>query len=135
MLSQQRSSSCCWQQRNLREVRSAHSTVSIRVVVDHNRVAHELVLASTCMAISLTQAGAHSHQEVLSCSCGQLPSKCRQCVRRVRLMKSKGRVKRIRKIHGRSSVPLRQREARIAHASVSKVSHCGAAGLNGTQPR
>ena len=56
----------------LREVRSAHPTVSIRVVVDdlslqrcgdHNRVAHELGLASTRTASELTQAG-NSDQEV-----------------------------------------------------------------------
>ena len=41
-------------------------------------------------------------------------------VRRVRLEKSKGRAKRIRKIHGKSSVPWRRRLAQIAHASVSK---------------
>ena len=50
----------------LREVSQAHPIVSIRVVVDdlslqrfgdHNRVAHELELPSTCMASKLAQAG------------------------------------------------------------------------------
>ena len=48
---------------------------------------------------------------------------------------AKGRVTRIRKIHGRSSVPLRRRLAQIAHASVPKANHYGVAvaGLNETQ--
>ena len=56
-------------------------------------------------------------------------------VRRARLEKSKGRVKRIRKIHGNSSVPLRQRLARIAKSSISKANHYGISvtGLNETQ--
>ena len=45
-------------------------------------------------------------------------------VRRTWLEKSKLCVKRIRKIHGRSSVPLRQRLAVIARASLSKANHC-----------
>ena len=56
-------------------------------------------------------------------------------VRRTRLEKSTGRVKRIRKIHGRLSVPLQRRQSQIAHASVSKANHCGVAitGLIETQ--
>ena len=44
-------------------------------------------------------------------------------------------VKRIRKIHGRLSVPLRLRLAQIAHAAVSKANHYGVVvtGLNETQ--
>ena len=55
--------------------------------------------------------------------------------RRARLEKSKGRVGRIRKIHGKSSVPWRRRLAQIAHASVAKANHNGVAvtGLNETQ--
>ena len=72
----------------LREVRSAHPTVSIRVVVDdlalrhcgeHNRVAQELELASNCMAAKLTQAGC----EVATQSpCGQMCSWRRSAFRR-----------------------------------------------------
>ena len=56
-------------------------------------------------------------------------------VRRARLEKSKGRVKRIRKIHGRSLVQLRLRLPQIAHAAVSKANHHGVAvtGLNETK--
>ena len=56
-------------------------------------------------------------------------------VRRARLEKSKGRVRRTRKIHGKSSVPWRRRLAQIAHASVSKANHYGMAvtALNETQ--
>ena len=89
-----------------------------------------------------------------SCSCGLLLSACRQrgqngtselssrqgsehprsCSGRG-WRKFKRRVKGIRKIHSRSSVPLRQRLARIAHAPVSEVNHRGVAvtGLNETQ--
>ena len=118
-----------------------HTTVSIRVVVsapslqrfdDHNRIAHELELASTCMATKLTQAGcemATKKSKVLSNSGSvraklqlRLPQRGQNrnlgidftsrkrvstAVRRARLEKSTGRVKRIRTIHGRSSVPLR----------------------------
>ena len=66
-----RSSSCC-----LREVRTAHPTVSIRVVVDdvsslqlfgdHNRVTQELERGSTCMAAKLMQAGCEIATKVLS---------------------------------------------------------------------
>ena len=53
-------------------------------------------------------------------------------VRQARLEKSEGRVRGIGKIHGRSSVPLRQRLAMIPRASASEANHCGAAvtGLN-----
>ena len=44
-------------------------------------------------------------------------------VRRARMEKSKGRVRRIRKIHRKSSVPRRRRLAQIAHASVAKANH------------
>ena len=56
-------------------------------------------------------------------------------VRRARLETSKGRVERIRKIHGRSSVPWRRRLAQTAHASLSKANHNGVVvtGLNETQ--
>ena len=56
-------------------------------------------------------------------------------VRRARLEKSDGRVRRIRKIHGKSSVPWRRRLAQLAHAPVVKANHHGVAvtGLNETQ--
>ena len=56
-------------------------------------------------------------------------------VRRARLEKSNGRVRRIRKIHGKSSVPWRRQLAQNAEASVSKANHygLGVAGLNETQ--
>ena len=56
-------------------------------------------------------------------------------VRCARLEQSKGCVKRVRKIHDRSSVPLRRRQAQIAQATLSKANHHGVAvtGLNATQ--
>ena len=139
-------------------MRQAHPTVSIRVVVDnlslqrfgdHNQVAHELELASSCMASKLEIATKKS--KVLGTSVfvraklqqrlaplqvqaarAQRPLISRQAnvcpaVRRARLEKSKGRVKRIRNLHGKASVPLRQRLARIERASVSKATHYGIA--------
>ena len=158
----------------LREVRAAHPTVSIRVVVDdlslqrfgdQHRVVQELEGASSCLARVLKLAGceiATKKSKVLSNTLfvraklqtrlAPLGVKAVQAernlgsdytsgkrassaVRRARLEKSKGRVKRIRKLHGPSSVPLRQRLARIAQASVARVNHYGVSvtGLNETQ--
>ena len=150
----------------LRDVRAAHPTVSIRVVVDdlslqrfgdQQRVAHELELASRCMAGKLRQAGcevATKKSKVLSNSVfvraklqmrlaplGVQATRAERnlgidfssgkrastAVRRARLEKSKGRVKRIRKIHGSSAVPLRQRLAKANHFGVAVT------GLNETQ--
>ena len=56
-------------------------------------------------------------------------------VRRARLEKSEGRVRRIKKIHGKSWVPGRRRLAQVAHAPVAKANHnvVAVTGLNETQ--
>ena len=130
------------------DIRSA----SCKRIGDHNWVAQELEFASTCMAAKPSQAGcenASKKSQVLSSSVSvraklqiRLTPLGLQATsgKRARLEKSKGRVKRIRKIHGRSSVPLRRRPAQIAHTSVSKANHNGVAatGPNEThwqQPR
>ena len=130
-------------------------------------VAQELERASTCMASKLTQAGcevATKKSKVLSNSVfvrtklqtwmqplGVQATRIERnlgidfasgrrvaaVVRRARLEKSKGRVRRIRKIHGKPPVPWRRRLAQIVHASVAKGNHYGVAvtGLNETQSR
>ena len=149
--------------------------MSIRVVVDdrslqrfgdHDRVARELELASTCMAAKLMQAGCEmatkKSSKVLSKSISVRAKlqmrlvplgvkatradrnlgidfasgkRVSTAVRRARPERSRGCVKRIRNIHGKSSVPWRRRLAQSAHASVSHANHCGVAvtGLNETQ--
>ena len=153
----------------LREVRSTHPTVSIRVddlslqrFGDHNRVALELERASNCMAAKRRQARcevATKMSKVLGNSVslraklqlrlaplgvkGRAGLWNRFCVKKASGLdgaasaagKSKGRVQWIRKIHGRSSISLRQRLAQVARASVSKANHSGVVvtGLNETQ--
>ena len=125
--------------------------LSLQRFGNHNRVAHELELPSASVASKLTQAGceiATKKSKVLGNSASvraklQLRlapfgvqatraernfgidftsgKRASTAVRRAQLEKSEGRVRRIRKIHGKSSVPLWQRPARIANASVSKV--------------
>ena len=143
----------------LREVRAAHPTVSVRVVVDdlslqrfddHNRVAQELERASTCMAANLMQAGceiATKKSKVLSNSisvAGMAAAAWRagdadrtDPRNRLRVREASdhsgatgaaGEVQRIRKVHGKSSVPWRRRLAQTAHACTSvksKPLRCG----------
>ena len=116
---------------------------------DHKRVAHEFELASTCMASRLTQAGCkiatkkskvhfngvsvRAELQLRSAPLGVQATRAERnlgidftsgkrvstAVWRARLEKSKGRVKRIRKINGRSSVPLQSNHWRITVASQS----------------
>ena len=111
--------------------------MSIRVVVDdlslqrfggHNTVAQKLERASTCMAEKCEIATKKS--TILFVRTKLLarlqPLGVTTAVRhRARLENSRGHVRRIRKIHGKSSVPRRRRLARIAHASVPKATTTG----------
>ena len=153
------SSSCCWWAAAGGAVGAPN-----RLHPDHNRVAQELEFASNCMAANVTQAGCEvatknkvpsnsvsvgAELQLRLAPLGVQASRAEPnfgidlssgkrvstAVQRARLETSKGRVRRIRKFHGRSSIPLRQCVAMIARVPVLKANHCGVAvtGPNETQ--
>ena len=130
----------------LREVRSAHPTVFIRVVVDglslQSFVADNLLTQAWCekatkkskvlsncvsvitpkLQLRLAPLGVQASRAERNLGIDFASGKrVFTVVRRARLETSKERARRIRKIHGRSSVPFRQRLAQVARTSVSKA--------------